>query len=110
MEKNKKKASGAMRFLEGAAVGVALGIAGSMFLASKTGKKLQKDVKDSAADFYKYISPKLKKMGKMAKSDYDMFMKDAVKRYGKAKKMSEEATGELMDKVKDSWKHLSKHM
>ncbi len=109
MEKN-KKSGGALKFLEGAAVGLALGIAGAVFLSSKTGQKLQKDVKDNLADFYKYISPKLKKMGKMAKKDYEEFMKQAVVQYGKARKMSEGATEELMDKVKESWKHLSKHL
>jgi|SRR5581483_8696173 len=104
------KKNGALKFLEGAAVGVALAVAGSIFMASKTGKKLKKEAEAYLADFYKWISPKLKKMGKMGKAEYHEFMKNAVAQYAKSKKMSEKMAKELMEKAQKSWDHLSKHL
>ena len=43
---------------------MALGVATTMFLSSKKGKEVTADAKDMMADFYKHISPKIKKMKK----------------------------------------------
>ncbi len=98
------------KFLEGAAAGLALGVAATIFLSSKKGKELRKDVKEKIADFYKYIAPKVKKMGKMGEQEYKTFMKNAVAQYVKAKKISKGVAKELMQETQKSWHHFSKHL
>lgn len=97
-------------FLTGAMVGVAMGVAASIFLNSKKGKELRDDIGGRIGDFYKYISPKIKKLGKLGKKEYEAFMEDAVKKYSKAKKLSEETAKELMQEMQNSWRHFSKHI
>jgi len=104
-----KKTSGTVKVLEGALAGAALAFAAGMFLSSKKGKEIQKDVKHKANDFYKSVSPKIKKMQKMGEAEFKAFMKTAVLNYGKAKKMSEAEVRELTKEAQSSWKHLAKH-
>jgi len=98
------------KFLEGAVAGLVLGAAASMFLSSKKGKELQEDVKEMMADFYKYITPKMKKMKKMGEKEYKEFMKAAAEQYAKTKKMSEEMAKDLVKNAQQSWSHFSKHL
>jgi len=104
------KKNNALKFLEGTVAGVALGVAASMFMASNKGKKIKNDLSDMAADFYKYISPKIKKVQKMGEKEYKEFMKASVAQYAKSKKMSEEMIKQLTKEAQQSWKHLSKHI
>jgi gas vesicle protein len=102
------------KFLEGAIAGLALGVAASMLLATKKGKEVQKDVvkniEDITADFYKYVSPKVKKIEKMGEKEYKEFMKNAASQYAKTKKLSEDMTKQLIKESQQSWKHFSKHL
>jgi gas vesicle protein len=102
------------KFLEGAVAGIALGAAASMCLATKKGKEVQKDVvkniEDITADFYKYISPKVKKIQRMGEKEYKEFMKNAAGQYAKARKISESMTKQLIKESQQSWKHFSKHL
>ena len=100
----------ATKFLEGAVAGIALGVAASMFLASKKGKELKNDIADVTADFYKYISPKVKKIEKMGEKEYKEFMKNAAGQYAKTKKISEDMAKNLIKDAQQSWKHFSKHL
>ena len=103
MKKNNKT-----KFLEGALIGLALGIAGSIFLSSKKGEKIKGDIKNITADFYKYIAPKVKKVKKMGEKEYKEFIKNSVKQYGKVKKISGDKISELTKEAIKSWNHLSK--
>lgn len=98
------------KVLTGVAAGIALGIAANIFLKSKTGKKVKAGVKDITADFYQYISPRIKKIGAMGQKEYSEFMKKAAHEYGKAKKISEAAIKDLVKEAQGSWKHFSKHL
>lgn len=104
----------ATKFLEGAVAGLALGVAASMLLATKKGKEVQKDVvegiEDVTADFYKYVSSKVKKIEKMGEKEYKEFMKNAAERYSKTKKISEDTAKDLVKDAQQSWKHFSKHL
>ena len=100
----------ALKFVEGAAAGLALGVAASMFLASKKGKALKNDITDVTADFYKYISPKVKKIEKMGEKEYKEFMKASAGQYAKTKKISEDMAKDLVKDAQQSWKHFSKHL
>lgn len=103
-----------LKLLEGAVAGIALGVAASIFLASKTGKSVKvnviKSIEDITADFYKYISPKMKKMQKMGEKEYKEFMKDSAVKYAKAKKISEDMAKDLVKNAQQSWKHFSNHL
>jgi len=101
MAKNK------LTFLGGAVVGLALGVAASLFLTSKKGKKLTKDMQVVLADFYKGVAPKLKNIKKMGEEQYKEFMEAAARQYGKAKKLSEVKIKELVAQAKDSWRHFN---
>jgi gas vesicle protein len=98
------------KILEGAVAGIALGVAAGMFLSSKKGKALRKDIATVTADFYKYISPKLKKIGKIGEADYKIFMKNAAEQYTKTKKISGAIAKDLVKDAQQSWKHFSSHL
>ena len=104
------KTNGAVRVLEGVVAGVALGVAAGMFLSTKKGKEVKSDLTNMLADFYKYISPRIKKVQKMGEKEYKMFMKSSAEKYAKAKKMSEETAKNLVKEAQQSWKHFSKHL
>lgn len=104
------KKNTAAKFLEGAVAGLALGVAASIFLSSKKGKALKNSAEDVAADFYKQIAPKLKKVKKMSEKEYALFMKNAVTQYGKTKKLSADKAKELVKNAQHSWKHFAKHL
>ena len=98
------------KFLEGTVAGIALGVAASMFLNSKKGKEVKNNIEEITADFYKYISSKIKKVEKMGEKEYKMFMKDAALQYAKVKKIPEDMAKQLIVNVQQSWKHFSKHL
>ncbi len=104
-----KKGSGT-KILEGTIAGLALGVAATLFMSSKKGKELRNNIADVSADFYKYISPKLKKAQKMGEKQYKEFMKNSVAQYAKAKKLTESMTKELVKEAQQTWKHISKHI
>ena len=97
------------RLLEGALVGAALGVAAGMFFAPSSGKKLRKDMQKTAANFHKYISPKIKQIKNMSEAQYKTFMKTAVDGYAKTQKLSKEEMGELVGYAQEFWKHFKKH-
>jgi gas vesicle protein len=99
-----------VKFIEGAVAGLALGVAASMLLATKKGKAVKGDVIDATADFYKYISSKVKKIERMGEKEYKTFMKGAAEQYAKSKKMSDAAAKDLIKDAQQSWKHFSKHL
>jgi len=100
-------AKNATKFITGAVAGVALGIAAGLFLQSKRGKKFRKDAEGYMADFYKYISPKLKKIEKMSREEYREFMDMALEQYAQAKKISGPMIKELKATVQKSWNHFA---
>lgn len=104
-----KKSSNKLSILEGAFVGVALGVAAGLFLSSKKGKKMQKDVTQTAAEFYAYIAPKLKRMKRLGEKEYFVFVESAAKNFAKAKKLSAGELEILTADAKKVWKHLKKH-
>lgn len=97
------------KFLQGAVIGSILGAAAGLFVTSKKGQEVADNLKDTMADFYKSISPKVKKISKMTEKEYKEFVKTAAAKYSKAKKISEEKTGEIIKEAQKSWKHFYKH-
>ena len=95
--------------VEGVLVGAALGVAAGLLFAPKAGKKIRGDIRNRAADFYKHISPQLKKLKNMTGAQYKAFMKTAVKAYAKAKKLSGKEAADLSKYAQQFWKHFVKH-
>ena len=106
MKNNKSKG----KLLGGALVGAALGVAAGLLLAPESGKKLRGEVKKKSAEFYAHLSPKLKKMKKVGEKEYGLFIKNAVKSYGKAKQLSSRQQKILVAEAQKTWKHLQKHL
>jgi len=98
------------KFLEGTVMGVALGVAASLYLAFKKGKIVKEDIADVTADFFKSISPKVKKIEKMGEKEYKLFMKKAAVQYVKTKKISAKMAKQLVKETQQSWKHFSSHL
>ena len=97
------------RLVGGVLLGAALGVAAGMLLAPKTGKKLRKDIRDRAADFYASIAPQLRRLKNMSESQYKAFMKRAVAGYSKAEKLSIDEAKDLARHAQEFWKHFKKH-
>lgn len=102
------KGNNKLSLLEGALVGTALGVAAGLFLASKKGKELQKDIKQKTVEFYAYIAPKLKKIKRLGEKEYVAFVENAAKNYSKAKRFSAAETKILLAEARKAWKHLKK--
>lgn len=108
---NKIMAKGnATKFLQGTVIGIALGVAASIYLGLKKGKIVKDDVTDIMADFYKGIAPKVKKIEKMGEKEYKLFMKKAAVQYAKTKKISAKMASQLLKETQQSWKHFSSHV
>ncbi len=95
---------------EGALIGAALGIAAGILAAPESGKKLRKDAKNKAAEFYAHLSPKLKKIKRIGEKEYHAAVHEAAKNYGKAKRLTASEQQELAAHAVKSWKHLKKHL
>jgi gas vesicle protein len=104
------KNNNTIKILEGAVAGLVLGVAATMFISSKKGKALGKGIADVTADFYKYISPKIKKIEKMGEKEYKSFMKGTAEQYIKTRKISGVIGKDLIKDAQLSWKHFSKHL
>ncbi len=104
--KNSKKG----RMLEGVLVGAALGVATGMLLESASGKKLRGNAKQKSAEFYAYLSPRIKKMKKIGEREYKALAKSALKSYSKAKRLSPIEEKAIIAEAKKYWKHLKRHL
>jgi gas vesicle protein len=107
-----KKVKGSGHFIEGALIGAALGVAAGIFAGSKTGKKVGKEVKRNvkhqSIEFYKYIAPRIRKAKRMSETQYKVFVKEAVKSYGKGRKLSTAETADLLKEAQSLWAHLNR--
>lgn len=61
----KKTKSEGKKFLDGALMGAVLGISSVLIAQSKLGKKMNKNLKKKAEDFYKELSPHLGEANKI---------------------------------------------
>lgn len=98
-----------MNLVEGAVVGAALGIAAGIVLAPESGKKFRTDIKKKSAEFHAYLAPRFKVLKKVGEEEYDSLVKNAIKTYGKAKRLSESEGKDLVTHAKKSWKQIKKH-
>lgn len=106
---NKKNVKNKLKFIGGAVVGTALGIAAGLFLSSKKGKEMTSKAKEKLSDFYVYISPELKKIKEMGEREYNEFIEKAGEKYSKAKKLTEKEAKELIKEAKSAWKQIIKN-
>ena len=97
------------KVLSGMLMGAALGVAAGMFLNSPKGKKVQRDIKKTAADFYSNLSSKMKTMKDVSEKKYKILVKDTMAKFEKAKKLTKAEAQELKKHADASWKHI-KHL
>lgn len=110
MKKINKKREKSNKFLSGALIGTALGIAVGIFTTSKKGEEIKKEVKSGIADFYQIIAPKLKKMKKIGEKEYKIFINKALADYNKDNKFNKEDLKNLAKEAHTSWKHFKKNL
>jgi hypothetical protein len=92
----------AIKFLAGAVMGFAAGIAVGRYLSSERGKKFKSKLGEIMEDFKHHIAPKLNDLRVMTVEEYNIFMDAAVEQYGKMKNMSKEMIRALQYKVRKS--------
>ena len=106
---NKNMAKKSNKFLTGAVVGAVLGVVSGLLLAPESGKKMRNDIKTKSAEFYKWIAPKIKKMGKITKKDYELVVTSMAHAYGKVKKLSTSEVNQIVASAKKHWNDFAKH-
>ena len=104
----KKKTSGAKIAVEGALLGIALGVAAGMYLASNSTKELKGRLAEKYAEFSKFMAPKLKKLKKVSQSEYEMMVDKAMVGFGKAAKMTKSEALALAKTAKKHFREISK--
>ena len=109
MAKTTKKGAG-YAWLAGGLVGAALGVGAALLAESKAGKKMGKEVKHAASDFYAYMAPQMKKVKKMGEVEYKKFVEEAMKQYSKKKKLSTVEAKQLVKDAHATWRHLKKNL
>lgn len=105
MKKNNLKKN-KVKILEGALVGAVLGVAAGILLAPKSGNKLRSDIKSISGDFYRYITPQIKKLKPVGQEQYNAFISKSAKSYAKIKKLSLEEEKMLVVEAKRSWENI----
>lgn len=105
--KNGNKGYGA---LAGGLIGAALGVGAGLLAESNLGKQLGKEGKHLSADFYRYMSPQIKKVKEVGEAEYKEFVEKAIERYSKDKKLSKTEAQHLAKDAQASWKHLKKNL
>lgn len=110
MKKTTAKKGGGSSWLQGGLIGAALGVGAGLLISSKLGKDLGKKAKDLSADFYRYISPQIKKVKKMGEAEYKKFVQEAMVKYSKSKKLTEMEAKKLVREAHGAWKHLKKNL
>lgn len=110
--KNTQKKEG--KFLKGTMVGMVLGVLASVLITSESGKKMRKemgrDMKKLSGDFYRYMTPQVKKFKRVGEAQYNTFVDENVKKYARIKKLSLSEEKRLVREAKRSWKHIQKHL
>jgi gas vesicle protein len=109
MKKQTSKGNG-YAWIAGGLVGAALGVGAALLAESKAGKKMGKEVKHAASDFYKFMVPKLKQVKKMGEVEYKKFVEEAMKQYSKKKKLSAVEAKQLVKDAHATWKHLKRNL
>ena len=102
------KKKNVIKSIEAGLVSAALGIAAGIALAPESGKKFKSDVKKKSDEFEVYLAPRLKKMKKIGKQEYDLFVKEAVKTYAEMKNLSKKEKSGLVSNARKSWKKIKK--
>lgn len=91
------------KFLAGAAVGTAAGVALGKYLASEEGKKKKEKMMKRWADWHAYMRSKMEDMKGMEKSKYKQIITSVAEEYGKVKKLSDDVIDDLVKKTLALW-------
>ncbi len=99
------------KFLSGALIGAALGVAAEIFATSEKGKKVSKEIKSRSIEFYKFIAPQLKRVAEeMGEEEYRTLVDKSISHFSKNTKLTPKEKADLAKEAHASWKHLKKHL
>ncbi|MCL4405190.1 MAG: hypothetical protein M1361_01045 [Patescibacteria group bacterium] len=112
MAKKKVASKHADYLMEGAVIGAALGIATTLLADSKSGKKMgrkvRQGVRHESLEFYRYITPKIKKAKRLGETQYKTMVKKTVAAYGRDRKLSAKEMALLLKEAQSLWAHLKR--
>ncbi len=94
----------------GLAAGLALGLAAGLFLRSKKGQALQKDVEKQAALLQKQILKKFSSVEGMTQAAYNEAIDDVLAAYAKGKGSADKEVSELRQELRKRWKTVKAYV
>lgn len=97
-------------FKAGVLAGAVFGIAAGIFMSSKQGKKLAKELKSQTTDIQARIVKELKKGKKMSEENYGMAIDNVLGYYAKSRKIASKEVPELRRYLMAKWKSVKKEL
>lgn len=94
----------------GMLIGAAVGVAAAVFLQSKKGKELTKDLQKKIAALQKKISRELEDVQEMTKEGYEELVDRIVEYYVKTKDIAKKEIPEVKKSLMGSWKTVEKQL
>ncbi len=85
-----------------------LGVAAGMYLASDSPKELKGKLAKKYADFSKFMAPKLKKLKKVSKEQYDAMVDKSMDGFSKAYKVTKSEAAALAKTAKKHFEDITK--
>jgi gas vesicle protein len=97
-------------FKAGVLAGAVFGIAAGIFMSSKQGKKLAKELKSQTAEIQGRILKELKKGKKMSEENYGKAIDNVLAYYAKSRKIASKEVPELRHYLLAKWKSVKKEL
>jgi gas vesicle protein len=97
-------------FKAGVLAGAVFGIAAGIFMSSKQGKQLAKQLKSQTAEIQGRIVKELKKSKKMSEENYGKAIDSVLGYYAKSRKIAAKEVPELRKYLMAKWKSVKKEL
>lgn len=90
----------------GLLVGAAIGVASAVFLQSKQGKQITKDLQKKVMALQKKVAAKLKDVQEMSKAQYEELVDEIVAYYVKTKDVAKNEIPVVKKQLMSTWKTI----
>lgn len=94
----------------GLVAGIAIGVASALFMQSKKGKALTKDLGKKTAALQKKVVSELKKAGDVTKESYQDLVDKVVDYYVKSKDITKREVPEVKKTLLGAWKNIEREL
>jgi gas vesicle protein len=94
----------------GMLIGAAIGVASAVFLQSKKGKELTKDLQKKVAALQKKIMKELEDVEDMTKEKYEQLVDRVVEHYVKTQEIVKKEIPEVKKSLMGAWKTVEKQL